>query len=161
MPKLIRHGAITEDDWVTAAASDGRPVGREILSLEEWETVADKQGTGVQLEPDHACAPLLEHLDEIALIAINFPVFTDGRGFSYARELREKGYSGELRAVGHFIRDQACYLSRCGFDALQPRDESALPGILESLADFSEYYQASASEPRPLFRRRERQPGPG
>ena len=156
MPKLIRHGAITEDDWVTPAAPDGRTAGRQILTLEEWQAVADKQGTGVQLEPDHACAPLLDHLDAIALIAINFPVFTDGRGFSYARELREKGYNGELRAVGHFIRDQACYLARCGFDAFQPQDESALPGILKSLDDFSEHYQGSASEPRPLFRRRER-----
>ncbi len=156
MPELIRHGEITGDDWIAADASEGRHAPQQILTLEQWQAVEDKQGTGVQLEPDHACAPLLDHLDEIALIAINFPVFTDGRGFSYARELREQGYSGELRAVGHFIRDQVYYLSRCGFDAFQPEDESALPGVLESLSDFSEYYQASANEPQPLFRRCER-----
>jgi uncharacterized protein (DUF934 family) len=156
MPKLIRHGAITEDDWIPADDGEGRHDARQILTLEQWQAAEDKQGTGVQLEPDHACAPLLDHLDEIALIAINFPVFTDGRGFSYGRELREKGYDGELRAVGNFIRDQVYYLSRCGFDAFQLDDESALPGVLLSLADFSEYYQASANEPQPLFRRCER-----
>ncbi len=98
---------------------------------------------------------LFANLEQIELIVINFPAFTDGRGFSYARHLRERGYRGELRAGGHFIRDQLTYLRRCGFDAFQMADEPDLEAVLESLSDFTEFYQAADDQPLPLFRRRE------
>lgn len=154
MPKLIKRGVIVEDDWSAADPEREMHSDRQILTLDQWQTLADKTGSAVQLEPDHSCAPLLEFLDDIVLIAINFPVFTDGRGFSYARELRERGYTGELRAVGHFIRDQLRYLARCGFDAFQFADESKLDKARDSLQDFNEHYQASVEQPLPLFRRR-------
>jgi uncharacterized protein (DUF934 family) len=155
MPRLISNGRIVEDEWAPADAEDGVHAQRQILTLGQWEALEDKSGSAVQLEPDHACAPLLAHLDEIILVAINFPIFMDGRGFSYARELRERGYRGELRAVGHFIRDQLHYMTRCGFDSFRFEDELLLEEALESLVDFSEHYQASIDEPLPLFRRRE------
>ncbi|RLQ22940.1 DUF934 domain-containing protein [Seongchinamella sediminis] len=142
MPLLIKNGAIVEDH------------GPEVLDLEQWLQCQDRAHRAVVLEPGETLAPLLEHIEEIPLVLVNFPTFTDGRGFSYGRELRERGYKGELRAVGHFIRDQLTYLSRCGFDAFQFDDESDLEDALDSLADFSEYYQASVNQPQPLFRRR-------
>ena len=142
MPRLIKSGAIVEDH------------GPEVLDLEQWLQCADRSNRAVVLEPGETLAPLLEHVQEIPLVLVNFPTFMDGRGFSYGRELRERGYKGELRAVGHFMRDQLTYLSRCGFDAFQFEDESELEAALESLADFSEYYQASVDSPEPLFRRR-------
>lgn len=142
MPLLIKNGAIVEES------------GPEVLDLEQWLEMEDRATRAVMLEPGETLAPLIEHLDEIPLVLVNFPTFMDGRGFSYGRELRERGYRGELRAVGHFMRDQLTYLSRCGFDAFQMEDESELEGALESLRDFSEYYQASVDEPQPLFRRR-------
>jgi uncharacterized protein (DUF934 family) len=96
----------------------------------------------------------MEHLDDLALVVINFPVFTDGRGFSYARELRERGFKGELRASGNFIRDQLTYLRRCGFNAFSMADDAQLASALDSLSDFSESYQAAPDQPLPLFRRR-------
>jgi uncharacterized protein (DUF934 family) len=108
----------------------------------------------VRLEPGEAPLPLFDHLGAIPLVAINFPTFMDGRGFSYARELRERGFRGELRATGRFIRDQLAYLARCGFDAFEMEDASELEEALASLNDFSEFYQASAAQPQPLFRRR-------
>jgi uncharacterized protein (DUF934 family) len=154
MPRLIKNGEIIEDLWDPVDPEEPVHSRHQILSLEQWQALADKGGTAVQLEPDHACAPLLDHLGEIVLVAINFPVFTDGRGFSYARELRERGYRGELRAVGHFIRDQLHYLQRCGFDAFQMQDEAALADAVDSLDDFNEHYQAGIDQPLPLFRRR-------
>lgn len=142
MPKLIKGGAIVEDD------------SPEVLDLETWLACEERAARAVILEPGETLEPLFEHLSELALAMVNFPVFTDGRGFSYARDLRERGYTGELRAVGHFMRDQLTYLARCGFDAFQMEDESQLEGALASLADFSEYYQASIDSPQPLFRRR-------
>lgn len=142
MPRLIKNDTIVEDD------------SPEVLDLEQWLECADRGSRAVILEPGEILAPLLEHIDEIPLVMVNFPTFMDGRGFSYARELRERGYRGELRAVGHFMRDQLTYLRRCGFDAFQMEDESQLEGALQSLRDFSEYYQASVDQPLPLFRRR-------
>lgn len=142
MPRLIKNGTIVEDD------------SPEVLDLEQWLECADRGSRAVILEPGEILAPLLEHIDEIPLVMVNFPTFMDGRGFSYARELRERGYRGELRAVGHFMRDQLTYLRRCGFDAFQMDDESQLEDALQSLGDFSEYYQASIDQPLPLFRRR-------
>lgn len=154
MPKLISRGQIVEDDW-QPADPEGHPTGKgQVLSLDQWLARPDKTGCAVQLEPGQAPAPLFEELDNIPLIVINFPVFTDGRGFSYGRDLREHGFKGELRACGNFIRDQLSYLRRCGFDAFQMPDESLLQESLASLEDFSVSYQAAIDEPLPLFRRR-------
>ncbi len=142
MPKLIKNGKIIEDQ------------SPEVLDLEQWLQANDRATRAVMLEPGETLAPLLEHIDDIPLVLVNFPTFMDGRGFSYGRELRERGYQGELRAVGHFMRDQLTYLSRCGFDAFQFEDEQELEEALASLAEFSEYYQASVDQPEPLFRRR-------
>lgn len=143
MPRLIKDGAIIEES-----------PGTQPLTLADWEALPDKTGSAVQLEPGDDLSPLLAHLDSIDVVAINFPAFMDGRGFSYARELRERGFSGEIRAVGHFIRDQLTYLSRVGVNAFEPAGDLDLDEALASLADFSEYYQASTNEPLPLFRRR-------
>lgn len=155
MPKLIKDGAIVEnDDWLPMDPEGTAPRAQHILSLEQWMTLGSKTNSAVQLEPGQPPAPLLEHLEELDLVAVNFPAFTDGRGFSYARELREKGFTGELRAVGDFIRDQMHYLHRCGFNAFQLADDSKLEEALSALNEFSEHYQAATDEPVPLFRRR-------
>ncbi|MCB1703394.1 MAG: DUF934 domain-containing protein [Halioglobus sp.] len=154
MPRLIKDGAVIDDRWQPIDLDSDAPRAGQIASLEQWLNLADKAGTGVQLEPAEEPDTLFPHLHEIALIVINFPVFTDGRGFSYARRLREHGYRGELRAGGHFIRDQLTYLRRCGFDAFQMADESGLEAALASLSDFTEFYQAAEDQPLPLFRRR-------
>ena len=86
---------------------------------------------------------------------VNFPQFTDGRGYSIARLLRERyGWRGELRAIGDVLRDQLFYLSRCGFDAFALRDDQDPHAALTAFDDFSEAYQASVERPQPLFRRR-------
>ena len=154
MPRLIKQGQIVEDSWLAADPDATGPGAQQILSLDQWLAIDEKSGRAVMLEPGQAPAPLFEHLARIPMIAVNFPVFTDGRGFSYARELRERGFQGELRACGSFIRDQLTYLQRCGFDAFQMADESQLNEALASLDDFSEYYQAAIDQPQPLFRRR-------
>ena len=154
MPKLIKDGAIVEDEW--RAADEDSPLrdSSQVATLDQWLDLEDKAASAVQLEPGQAPAPLLAHLDELVLVVVNFPVFTDGRGFSYARELRERGFKGELRASGNFLKDQLTYLRRCGFNAFSMTDESQLEAALGSLTDFSETYQASVDEPLPLFRRR-------
>ena len=154
MPKIIKNGEIIMDAWLSADSNSDDAAGSQICTLAQWQAREDKRSTAVQIEPADEIDCLIPELENIKLIAINFPVFTDGRGFSYARELREQGYRGELRAVGHFIRDQLTYLSRVGFDAFQFADESEIDGAVDSLKDFSEHYQASIDQPQPLFKRR-------
>jgi len=155
MPKLIKDGTIVSDERWQAPQPEAEAVAQGVIcTLSQWQALEDKAGSAVQLEPGDDVASLLPYLAELDLVAVNFPVFTDGRGFSYGRELREEGYQGELRAVGHFIRDQMHYLSRVGFNAFQLADESSLESALASLDDFTEHYQASINQPQPLFRRR-------
>ena len=98
---------------------------------------------------------ITEDIISCPIIAINFPVFMDGRGFSLGRLLRERhGYTGEIRAIGHVIRDQLCYLKRCGFNAFSFKKDVDLGAATASLKDFSEAYQTSVDQPIPLFKRR-------
>ena len=101
MPRIIKDGAVVEDSW------NGR-----LLDLESYNAIvswgeAPAADVGVQLEPGEEPAGIEGNLDTIPLVAINFPLFTDGRGFSYARELRQRGYQGEIRAVGSFMKRKA------------------------------------------------------
>ena len=90
-----------------------------------------------------------------AIVAVNFPKFSDGRGFSIARLLRERyGYKGELRAVGEVARDHLHAMEQCGFDAFELRDGEDPQAALAAFGDFSEQFQATAAQPVPLFRRR-------
>jgi len=130
MATLIRRGRI---------ASPSQPEAGEVL----------------RLEPGDDPARAADRLRSAARVEVNFPSFTDGRGYSIARLLRERhGYLGELRAVGDVQRDQLFYLARCGFDAFLLRDGLDAQEALSALHDFSEAYQASVERPEPLFRRR-------
>jgi uncharacterized protein (DUF934 family) len=101
-------------------------------------------------------AAVAQDLAHFQLIAVRFPSFTDGRGYSTGRLLRQRyGWQGELRAIGHIQRDQLFYLARCGFDAFDLREGEDTEAALAAFGDFSEAYQTSVERPVPLFRRRE------
>lgn len=169
MSKLIKNGRIVADDWQTLTLAEGEdaaaaniPAGRVIVPLAVWQArrdeLAARGDVGVWLASHEGPEALADDLARIAVIAVNFPKFADGRGYSSAALLRSRyGYSGELRAFGDVLRDQFNYLTRCGFDALQPRadryTDAQLDAALASLADFSKPYQASVADPQPLFRR--------
>lgn len=126
------------------------PEGERLVPLAQWNGEP-----GVLLGPADDPAALEGRFGVLSVIAIEFPHFTDGRGYSIARLLRERhGYKGEVRAVGEVLRDNLFYLSRCGFDSFEVSDASKLEEALEGLSDFSEGYQASVERPQPLFRRR-------
>lgn len=109
----------------------------------------------VVLQPSDDPAVLAERIGILTLIAINFPKYGDGRGYSIARLLRERyGYKGELRAVGEVARDHLHAMAQCGFDAFELRAGEDPQAALRAFGDFSEQYQATAAQPAPLFRRR-------
>ena len=159
MPKLLKNNSVIDDQWqVLATNTDDIPEGPVIVPLTLWQEkraeLKERAPIGVWLNSDQPPADIIADLDKLSVVAINFPMFTDGRGFSYARELREQhGYKGEIRAIGAFIRDQLFYMKRCGFDSFA-LNNSNLEEALQSFNDFSNAYQASVDQPRPLFRRR-------
>lgn len=107
------------------------------------------------LEPGDDPGALAGSLERLTVVAVNFPKFGDGRGYSIARLLRERyGYRGELRAVGQVARDHLYFMAQCGFDAFQLREGEDPQEALAAFNDFSEAYQASVARPQPLFRRR-------
>jgi uncharacterized protein (DUF934 family) len=94
----------------------------------------------------------------VAFITVHFPAFGDGRGFSTARLLRERyGYGGELRAVGHIIRDQVTFLKRCGFDAFEFSDRASLAPWEKVAREINLQYQPTGDRQPTIFVLRHRQ----
>ena len=160
MQQLIKNGAVHDDSWqlLREIAEDGLPAGPVIVPQPYWqahrEALLARGDVAVWLASDQDPTLIADDLPQLPLVAIDFPVFTDGRGFSYGRALRERyRYKGEVRAIGQFLRDQLYYLSRCGFDAfaIETADPQA---SIESLYDFSDSYQAAIDQKLPRFRRR-------
>ncbi len=162
MTRLIKSGAVVEDNWqlIPRDHQGELPRGRIIVPLSLWldgKALASHSGEplGIWIDVDEDVEQLGGHAREFALVAINFPTFMDGRGFSTARLLRERyGYQGEIRAIGNVIRDQLFYMQRCGFDAFELREGTDLEASLASLRDFDVTYQGATDQALPLYRRR-------
>jgi uncharacterized protein (DUF934 family) len=135
--------------------------GDVIVPLKRWveerDTLTARAGRiGVLLDGNDDPADVAEDLRLFGVVAVDFPRFTDGRGYSTGRLLRERyGWRGEMRAVGDVQRDQLFYLARCGFDAFVLREGEDPVVALGALDDFSERYQGAVDQPVPLFRRRD------
>lgn len=169
MPQLIRNRALADDRYtlLRAAASlgdlpDGVPVIVPLaLWLERRAALIARGETGVWLAPADDPAALTDDVHRLPLIAIDFPQFTDGRGYSHARLLRERyRFAGELRAIGDIQRDQLYYLAQCGFDAFAIPDTKDARDALNGFLDFSDGYQATATRV-PWFHRRQHSAVPG
>lgn len=162
MPQLIKGNAIVDDCWQFIPRDHEGALpdeGHLLVPLEHWQALSDEDRWNERFAPwidsDQEVEEVADDLLQEPLVAIHFPSFTDGRGFSTAQILRNRyDYHGELRAIGYLIQDQLFYLKRCGFDSIQLREGTDLEAALKSLEIFSEAYQTSADTPEPLFRRR-------
>ena len=131
---------------------DDEPVGDAAVTVDAYGDQTN--AAAVRIEPGDDARELLPYLERIKLVEVNFPSFTDGRGNSAARILREAGYAGELRAVGDVIVDQLPALRRSGFDSFAP--EVALdPADAEAaFARWPHVYQADALGSAPIWKLR-------
>jgi uncharacterized protein (DUF934 family) len=165
MPQIIKGCELVDDDWqVIPKPESDKPVelpeGKIIVPLAVWlaqrdTLLARTNETGVWLDSDEPPEALADDIARLPVIAINFPVFSDGRGYSYARALRQfHNFEGELRAIGDVLRDQLFFMKRCGFTSFQLREDRSKEDALTSFSDFSEVYQGAVEQPEPLFRRR-------
>ena len=164
MPKLTNTGELQADGWqvvskevspALADLSSGQWLVHVKWYMENQEELINRDNIGVWLDSDDEAESVSSVVSQLPVMGVNFPVFTDGRGFSIGRTIRERyKFTGELRAIGNFMQDQLFYLKRCGFDAFIVGDDIDATSMSKSLTDFSDAYQASVDQPVPLFRRR-------
>ena len=164
MPTLIRwrEGAAeaAEDPFTTIDDDQVIPQGDVIISLKRFQSEGDWllgqcRHVGVRVLSDEAIEDLAYDLPRIAVISLVFPKFRDGRAYSAARLLRERfAFSGEVRAVGDVLVEQAPFMIRCGFDAFQPTDGTDAAQWTAAGHRYAHVYQRAADGREPAFAER-------
>ena len=166
MAKLIRDRRIVADNWQLlelGPAGDLPEVpqhGDVVVPLGLWlerreAFFAYPRKLGVWLDANEDPELIASDVGRFALIAVNFPKFSDGRGYSIARLLRDRhGYRGELRAIGDVLRDHLYFMEQCGFNSFALREDQDAQEALLAFATFSDGYQTSVLRPKALFQRR-------
>lgn len=166
MSTLIKwHGGVAETvvDPFTRVDEDAPiPAGDVILSLARFQAdgeglLAEGRKVGVCLNADESPEVLAYDLPRIAVVALTFPKFRDGRAYSAARILREPlKYTGELRAVGEVLIEQVYFMARCGFDAFAPADGATADQVAAAVRRYRHVYQRAADSLQPAFIERAR-----
>ena len=129
---IFKGDGFAPDDWRNLAQGEGLPPdGKVILTLAQWQSASIDAQIGIPLglliEPGQDIRTIAPDLARFALVAVAFPKFTDGRGYSLAHQLRSNlGFAGELRATGEVLFDQLQLLARCGFDSFEISDSATI-----------------------------------
>jgi len=158
--QIIKNRQVVDDEWQMIGVNDTLPEAHFIIPFARWknerEMFIDKNTKlGVCVNGDDNLKELIDDLGVFSIIALEFPKYTDGRCFSYARLLRERHhYQGELRAVGNVLRDQLALLERCGINSFVLDVSEDLSEALKSFDDISVKYQSAADAVEPLYRYR-------
>jgi uncharacterized protein (DUF934 family) len=150
MTRIWNEAGFQDDDpWVietdeVKAGNNQKPLLPIASFIEKAE--AGEGGLGVLIQPADNVKALAPHLDKIALVAVNFPAFNDGRAFSHSSLLRARmGYRGELRAVGDVLIDQIPLMLRVGITSLAVTNAVAIRRLEEGrLPGIANHYQPTA-----------------
>ncbi len=148
MPNIVlfKDGSICEDEYLMIGEDGVLPTGNVLLRASELDRIDEVQGKkGLLVTVNSSPEDYQFPVDQLDLIAIEFAVFTDGRGYSYANLLRRQGFVGELRAVGDVFKDMLNYLKRVSFDSFILKDGKDINEAVAGLNDFSVPYQASVA----------------
>lgn len=170
MTTIIKNRQAVADDFTVVRLAEGEtaetvslPGGPLLVPLAVWnarkaelnELQARGTAVGVWLDVTDGPEAIAAELAAFTVIGVNFPKFTDGRGYSTARLLRQRyGYAGELRAIGDVLHDQLFYMARCGFDAFALKEGKGIAKAVNAFDTFKTPYQAAVDQTQPLFRRR-------
>lgn len=166
MPKLIElangQAQWAQDAFVHVTDEDVIPEsGDVILSLARFEAEGDallasnSRRVGVRIEADQEVEVLAYDLSRIAVVALAFPKYRDGRAYTSARLLRERfNYDGQIRAVGDVLQEQAGFMVRCGFDAFEPNDGATPEAWTKAASRFRHVYQRAADDRQVAFEER-------
>jgi uncharacterized protein (DUF934 family) len=153
----------TRDRWHTVSGEDGpmvtlTPTPYSLLTVQQWHGVKSQwpsgMPVGVLFPNDADIEDLAEDLPRLALVALQFPKWVDGRAYTQARLLRVRyRFAGEVRATGEALVDMLPLMKRTGFDAVVLRADQSLEAAERALRFFPGHYQGDAIERRPLFAR--------
>ena len=151
------------DVWHRVGGEDGpqphpKPAAHALLSLAQWHAVRDTWPAGLpvglSLPNTLDVETLAADLPRLALVALQFPKWTDGRAYSQARVLRSRlRYAGQVRATGDVVVDMLPLLARTGVDAVQLRPDQDEDAAHAALALVTDFYQGDVTVTRPLFSR--------
>lgn len=165
MPTLIKREGegfvLAEDPFTSVADDEMLPQGDLIISVTRFQSegehlLSEGRAVGVRLEPAEEVEALAYDLPRLALVALVFPKYRDGRGYTSARLLRERfGFKGEIRAVGEVLREQAGFMVRCGIDTFAPADGSSPQDWAHAVARHRHVYQRAADVRAPAWLERE------
>lgn len=166
MPTLIKDGKVADNTWQLIAKdleleatlnTNGEQLLVPLTMWQEHKIALQESGKqiGVWLDSDDDPYELANDAADLPLVAVNFPVFRDGRSFSSAAILRERlSYKNELRAIGDVLRDQLFYMKKCGINSFELPESINAEQALHAFEDFADNYQSTVENPAPLFRRR-------
>jgi uncharacterized protein (DUF934 family) len=158
MPKLIKLtngvAAFADDSFVHVTDEEAIPeAGDVILSLTRFQAEGDallssnSRRVGVRIESNEEVEALAYDLPRLALVAVAFPKYRDGRAYTSARLLRERlNYTGEVRAVGDVLQEQAGFMIRCGMDVFEPADGATPEAWTKAASRFRHVYQRAADD---------------
>lgn len=156
MPTFIRlqdgRAVAADDVFIDVADEDGIPAGDVIVSLSRFQSDGDRlidegRKVGVRLNSDEEVEALAYDLPRLAVVALVFPKYRDGRHYTNARLLRERlEFQGEVRAVGDVLREQAGFMVRCGIDAFIPADGSTAEEWEAAAERYRHVYQRAADD---------------
>jgi uncharacterized protein (DUF934 family) len=158
---LLKNGTVETDLYTDVSTADAIPeTGAIIISLTQWQEqhnlLAERsEALGIVLRSDEKPAAISNDLAHFDVIALEFPAFSDGRAYSYARLLRDRyGYAGELRAVGDVLLEQLHFMHRVGFNAFDIQSKDAAKAWEIAAADISVWYQPSSDNRTPVIKLR-------
>jgi uncharacterized protein (DUF934 family) len=164
MPTLIelKDGIArpAEDPFTYVADDEDLAAGDVILSFARFEAEGDRllsegRRVGVRLKAEEEVEALAYDLPRIAVVALEFPKYRDGRAYTNARLLRERfRFRGQVRAVGDVLREQAGFMVRCGFDAFEPADDASANEWQAAARRYRHVYQFAADGRAPAFAER-------
>lgn len=163
---LIKDSAFVEDTFARVADDAALPEGAIIVSLKRFQAerdtlVARNTPLGVRLSSDQSPEALGADVHHFALIELEFPKFKDGRGYSWARLLRQRlGYKGEVRATGDVLRDQWLFMSRVGIDSFEVRADTRIEDFRAAMAEQTFFYQPASDGVRSVLDLRHSRPAP-
>lgn len=168
MAEILKNGQVHSDAWQVLRpeaeadlATLNVPAGQWLVPFVLWQAQGDalkaRGDIGVWLSPNDDLIEVAKSFGSWPLVAIDFPKFTDGRGYSIAWRLRNHyKYDGELRAIGNVLVDQIFFMLRVGFDTLALDPKVSATTAESHLTPFPDTYQGSTDNPEPLFRRVDR-----
>ncbi len=166
MPKLIElvgaEACWADDAFTHVTDEDATPeTGDVIVSLARFQAegedllASNSRRVGVRIESDQEVEVLAYDLPRIAVVALTFPKYRDGRAYTSARLLRERfNYEGQVRAVGDVLQEQAGFMVRCGFDAFEPADGATPEAWTKAASRFRHVYQRAADDRQVAFEER-------